>query len=319
MRDKIRIFELLKRESLPSPVSPELLEAWKAHFEWRTSIPARKTATNPHEISEAVSAAAPGQLWRLKRLLDGFDADGRWLNMPTVLLLSRSETSLEAVVTAPFAELMGGGDVYLGEDEGFAESWNRLALPQNALGERQGTIEPGLLELVKSMDSAFPARSGADWEDAFFLLETDVAEAARQRVSALAFAPAGWLKELGNVWAGVKNFASAMLPPAPVAFAAASEGQTLSVTYLTNGGLMSGSALVTGLRREEGLISLKGELSGPVGFPMDAFFACLETESGEKEQPLRSVFTPPFFALDFEAAEPFSLSLLRLLVVSYGA
>jgi hypothetical protein len=301
------------------PPQPELLKAWQAHYSWRTAPPEILAAPAKRAPEPPAPAPAPGQMWRLEKQLDGPDEDGCRLNMPTVLIISASRAKLEVMQTAPFVELMRIGDIYLGDDEGFVEPWNRFTLPPGVLSEYRGAVAPGLLDRIRAADPARPRSSGLDWEEAFLDLEIRVAEAARQRAAVWQCAPVSWRERIETGWRALKERAMELIPPTADfggLLTAASE-ESVEVVFQTPAGLKTGVAQITGVIEEEGWVALKGRLSAPDNISMDAFFAEVKIEGGKAAPPEEVIFEAPFFELGFSSVEPFSPTRLRLLVISY--
>jgi hypothetical protein len=301
----------------------ELLETWQAHYAWRTAPPAGPEVLKllTKSLPESFSAPAPGQLWLLKNELDGPDEDGLYLNMPMVLIISASNLKFEVMQTAPFSDLMGPTDIYLSDDDGFVEPWNRFTLPPKALKEYRGKLEPGLLERIKTANPWRPISSGLDWEEAFWRLERQVAEAARQRAAVWQYASASSPSKIETIWNNPRQLAVELIPPSTtwrLPLAAASK-ESVGISFRTPDGWKLGVANITGVIEENGWVTLKGELKAPGNYSMDAFFALVKQEGGEANLPEKIQFTPPFFELEFASVESFNPNQLQLLVISYGA
>lgn len=94
--------------------------------------------------SDALKQA--GQIWTIDTSLGKWVEDGRYFSSPTVLLLSRSGAGSAWKVAQLYTDkrLMGDGDVWLGDQFGFAQSWNCYTLPCNALECWLGTVSESL-------------------------------------------------------------------------------------------------------------------------------------------------------------------------------
>jgi hypothetical protein len=313
------------KKSFDAPPQPELLEAWQAHFAWRTAPKTKDKALN-RLIGELIPPTPPlpsaGQLWSLKRELDGPNEDGRHLNMPVALILSVVGSKLQVMATAPFYELMGSGDIWLGEDEGFVETWNRFTLPLGALGEFRGEVSQELLERIRATKPVRPHTSGLDWEEAFLNLESEIAEAACFRAAIRQCATAPLLDRLGEFfWTKFRELAAVLLPSAGDLGAplTAASGKSVAAFFRTPKGFKTGAAKITGILDDNGLTAIKGTLSPPDDFSMDALFVWRETTKDESLTPEKVLFDSPSFEIEFLSDNSFDLSELKLLVVSYGA
>jgi hypothetical protein len=298
---------------------PDLLEAWEAHYCWRTT---------PHFSSEIVSllakgsvpAVEPGQLWDLNQKLNGPNDDGLHLNLPTVLILFVSDYRLTVIPTAPFVELMGHSDIYLNDDEGFVEPWNRFTLPLEALEGYRGSISIGLLERIRAANTAWPSSTGFDWEEAFFNLESDLTKTAVQRAAVWKFLPTSWQDRLETFWSSLKELAWELKPSMighEILTAASKE--SVGVIYRTQSGTTLGTATITGILEENGQLNIKGTLISSRALSMDALFAWIETKSDQVKTPETVFFKAPYFELEFTSVETYDRIRLQLLVLSYDS
>lgn len=93
-----------------------------------------KMASNKgtHE-SNALKQA--GQIWTMHKSIGKWLEDGRYLSAPTVLLLSTSTDGSTWKVAQLYtdAKLMGAGDVWLGDQFGFAQAWNTYSIHHDVL------------------------------------------------------------------------------------------------------------------------------------------------------------------------------------------
>jgi hypothetical protein len=316
--------DIFKREI--KPPHPGLLAAWQAHCDWRTSLPARPellTALSGLGPGVAAPEPAPGQLWHLSEQLNGPDEDGRRLAMPTVLIVSTIRSRLEVMQTAPFTELMGRCDIYLGEDEGFVEPWNSFNLPSGVLSEYRGAVHPDLLERIRKADRTRPHSFAMDWEEAFQNLEIEVAEAAGRRAAVWQCAPASWREssaaQLETAWRALEDWFWKFLPPAALSdgLLTAASGEELEVLFMTPAGRKTGTARITGVHEEDGWVTVKGELTAPGDCSMDALFAWTQNAESVRHPAAKIWFAAPFFELECAPTAPFNLARLCLSVVSY--
>lgn len=114
-------------------------------------------------LAEA-GAKQPGQVWTLKKTLGGWKDDGRYLSSLTVLLLDKQDkTSWKVAQLYSDRQLMGDGDVWLGDTFGFGEGWNCYALKDDQLEACMGAVTPEQLQqmTVAASASLEPAAEGS--------------------------------------------------------------------------------------------------------------------------------------------------------------
>lgn len=128
-------------------MSKEERNAWKTMREKFAAI-ALKPGTGTDK--------QPGQVWTIKKVFCGWREDGRFIKAPTVLLLEQIEGTKGWRVAQTYhdRQLMGNGDVTLGEQYGFAEAWNCYSLKEDRFEKYLGTVKPEQLQQVISAAEA---------------------------------------------------------------------------------------------------------------------------------------------------------------------
>lgn len=101
-------------------------------------------------------AKQEGQVWTLKKELGKWQRDGRYIQPPMVLLLSKleNETAWKVAQLYEDKRLSGDGDVPLDDRFGFAECWNCYELKEASLGLCFGCVSEENLERVFSSSLA---------------------------------------------------------------------------------------------------------------------------------------------------------------------
>lgn len=136
------------REKLDMPAQER--EAWGL-LQRRFAESARKPA--------APSVKTPGQVWSTAKGLGRWHKDGYFRNVPMVLLLAPIPDSrgFKAVQLYHERALAGDGDVWLGDEFGFAEAWNCYTVHEDALEGCWGAISEALLKEVRETAAMEPS------------------------------------------------------------------------------------------------------------------------------------------------------------------
>lgn len=200
------------REKIEAPGN---LDAWKELAEQMRAI-------LPKPAGDIKPSA--GQVWSLKRKLDGWGANNRYYKAPMVLILEALKGEFEDFGVAQVysdRELMDAGDVWLSEELGFAESWNIYSISRNDLEFCWGEVSHEVGQKVLGGAEELLPISDEDGIIALFRnLETDLGShcilhsAARQRTIILVpvWVKKQWLKWESPVWepqwAGVRATAA---------------------------------------------------------------------------------------------------------------
>jgi len=102
------------------------------------------------QIHKAVNKPKAGQVWVLRKELARWGNDGYFYAPPNVLLLDVPENTQNLHIAQLYTvkRLMGDGDVWLGDQFGFAQSWNCYSIPRNALECWLGTVSESLVSEV---------------------------------------------------------------------------------------------------------------------------------------------------------------------------
>ena len=136
--------------------------------------------------SDALKQA--GQIWTIDTSLGRWVENGRYFSSPTVLLLSRSTAGSARKVAQLYTDkrLMGDGDVWLGDQFGFAQSWNCYSIPRNALECWLGTVSESLVSEVATRAAMNMQPPTVDSIISFFReMETAVGLSAVQAMEAV--------------------------------------------------------------------------------------------------------------------------------------
>lgn len=102
------------------------------------------------QVHKAVNKPQAGQVWVLKKELARWSNDGYFYSPPNVLLLDVPEDTQNLHIAQLYTDkrLMGDGDVWLGDQFGFAQSWNCYLIQRNALECWLGTVSESLVSEV---------------------------------------------------------------------------------------------------------------------------------------------------------------------------
>lgn len=104
----------------------------------------------PSTVKPAVTV---GQIWSLSRKLDGWGEDNRYFKAPFVLVVDSIKDEADRFkVAQTYADdaFMDEGDVWLGDEFGFAESWNLFVVKSNDLENHWGRVSDVLLDKVRT-------------------------------------------------------------------------------------------------------------------------------------------------------------------------
>lgn len=98
----------------------------------------------------------PGQIWSIKDSLAGWDDEYRYFNAPQVLILEvlQDHKAVHAAQIYDDLLLQGPGDIYLGSEYGFAQSWNTYTLSSLDLEAYWGETDQQTLDLVLKNEKA---------------------------------------------------------------------------------------------------------------------------------------------------------------------
>lgn len=104
------------------------------------------------QVHKAVNKPQAGQVWVLRKELARWGNDGYFYAPPNVLLLDVPEDTQNLHIAQLYTDkrLMGDGDVWLGDQFGFAQSWNCYSIPRNALECWLGAVSESLVSEVVS-------------------------------------------------------------------------------------------------------------------------------------------------------------------------
>ncbi len=91
----------------------------------------------------------PGDIWSLKNTLAGWGPENGFYQPPLVLILENREDLVLVCQTYWDKVLMGPDDIFLGEEIGFAETWNNYTIYSSHLDHKLKSIPSKLLKQVK--------------------------------------------------------------------------------------------------------------------------------------------------------------------------
>lgn len=117
--------------------------------DWEELSQALETLLEEPEVKKPES----GQVWSIKRDLEGWDDEYRYFNTPLILIIEVNE-HLHAVKVAQIYSdtiLIGPDDVYMDEEIGFAQPWNVYTLNFDDLGYCWYNIDMALVDKVKEI------------------------------------------------------------------------------------------------------------------------------------------------------------------------
>lgn len=139
------------------------------------------------QVHKAVNKPQAGQVWVLKKELARWGNDGYFYAPPNVLLLDVPEDTQNMHVAQLYTDkrLMGDGDFWLGDQFGFAQSWNCYSIPRNALECWLGTVSESLVSEVATSAATNMQPPTVDSIISFFReMETAVGLSAVQALEA---------------------------------------------------------------------------------------------------------------------------------------
>ena len=127
---------------------------------------------------------APGQVWSVNKRVGGWGARHQHYNPPFVLILQELPRK-ELFVAQIYSDdlLMGGDDLWLGEEIGFAEPWNRYPLSKVDLDQLLAEVDGVRTAAVASNDRPYP---GMEYDSPlwhFRQIEKEIGEAISIRSS----------------------------------------------------------------------------------------------------------------------------------------
>lgn len=315
----------------------EQREAWNLLFEERTAPPGMDTVgLDWKALTEALARKlpapsrpdpAPGQVWSLSGDMDGPDEEGQYRRMPPVLLVSTAH-GIRGALCCSQLDLAGELDVPLGEDLGFAESWNLVNLPFLVLRECLHTVDDEIVEEVRRLSSRFPPMPDTDWREAFDLFERETARLCEQRslVLHLAFVKkpsllnkaAGWLSDLGQALEKLIPEPDDRLVPA----LAADGARKVGVCVLGRDGRFEHHhhGEITAWRMEPGMAHVGGRLTLPPDMAPSILIVSLYARDHEPSHVVEHLDNGHSFSVRLpvpEGLEHVRMEHLRLLAVCY--
>jgi|GEM_PF-4718086 len=270
-----------------------------------------------------VPPVRPGQIWTLQKELEGWDAEGHYLRTPQVLVLS-TESGVQVVPVCSEASLADKGDVFLSEDAGFAESWNRFTIPLSSLRECLKTVEGvRLQETLGQSTQGFP-EAATDLRRAFEELEAQMAETLEKRALVWKAASSSNVAKKIDFKEWKNTFSQFLrtlftLPSLGEATVAADDGLTVPLQFLRAPTFQveQGRASLTDVRSDEKGVHVAGELLLPEGVIPSLLYGWIENSHGDVET-IRADMAGLYFALDFHGLMELDERNLRLAAICYG-
>jgi len=176
----------------------EYMPSWK-------ELATRVQAGYPQAIYNVKMLPSIGQVWSVKAKLNGWvDAD-LFYNAPMVLLIEHDrykKNTLQVAQIYSDKALMNQGDVWLGDDYGFAESWNTYSINVRHLGTYWGEVDQKMIQTVRDGSGKPSTIKGYDYFNTLFRnLEKDVGSFFADKSSQIIeeekkkVACRAWLKE----------------------------------------------------------------------------------------------------------------------------
>jgi hypothetical protein len=140
------------------------------------------------QVHKAVNKPQAGQVWVLRKELARWGNDGYFYSPPNVLLLAVPEDTQNLHIAQLYTDkrLMCDGDIWLGDQFGFAQSWNCYSIPCNALECWLGTVSESLVSEVATRAAMIMQSPEVDSIISFFReMETAVGLSAVQAMEAV--------------------------------------------------------------------------------------------------------------------------------------
>jgi len=241
-----------------------------------------------------------------------------------VLILSK-HGGIRTVPVCPETKLAGERDVFLGEEMGFAEAWNRLTLPELSLRECWGTVDEVRLQEAQAQACHTLPEAKTDLRRAFENLERHVAGAFEKRALVWALSQAREPKreiDLRPLFGRIRETLRAWFPsPLPVEIpVGADDRRTIPLRFCRTDTAEEDHyrATITSWILDEDGIHVSGKLLLPEGAVPSLLYAWLERNDEETVEAARSDIADIYFHLNFPKLEDVVENDLRLVAISYG-
>lgn len=174
----------------------------KYYTEWKTIAEKIKTKYEAKRSKNVVKIPLVGQIRSLSIELNGWGDNNRYFKSPIVLLLEliHQEMKQKFRVAQIYSDrsMMDHKDVWLGEEYGFAESWNIYTVPVDYLANYCGEVSGQLVQKVKESER-MPEYPDIIWNRNYLHfrnLEKDVADFFIKRMEAKVADPVRSAKDL---------------------------------------------------------------------------------------------------------------------------